>query len=92
MLFYDILLYVMIVALIAIPILTVAFFISSLKRYLFAKKANKECPGVFSDEELRERKSGLIITSVLIGLFVVIIFMLNLINVLQDVRIDLQLR
>ena len=92
MLFYDILLCVVIVALIAAPILTVAFFISSLKRYLFARNANKECPGAFSDEELRERRSGLIITSVLVGLFVVIIFMLNLINVLQDVRIDLQLR
>ncbi len=92
MLFYDILLGVMIVALIAIPILALAFFISSLNRYLFARKANKECPGAFSDEEMRERKGSLIITSVLVGLFVVIIFMLNLIIVLQDVRIDLQLR
>ncbi len=92
MLFYDVLLGVAIVLLIAILILLPAFFIISIKRYLSARKANKESPGTFSDEELRERKSGLIITSVLVGLFVVIIFMLDLIQVLRDVRIDLQFR
>ena len=85
MLFYDILLGVMIVALIAIPILALAFFISSLNRYLFARKANKECPGAFSDEEMRERRSGLIITSVLVGLFVAIVVLSNAVTVVQSI-------
>jgi hypothetical protein len=75
MLFYDILLYVVIVAFIAIPILALAFFISSLKRYSSAKKANEEAPGTFSDEVMRERKSSLIISSVLIGVFVAIVIL-----------------
>lgn len=85
MLFYDILLGVMIVALIAIPILALAFFISSLKRYLSAKKANKEAPGTFSDEVMRERKSSLIITSVLFGVFVAIVVLSNAVTVVRSI-------
>ena len=85
MLFYDILLGVVIVLIIAILILLPVFFIRSLKRYLFAVKANKECPGTFSDEELRERKGSLIITSVLVGLFVVIVVLSNAVTVVQSI-------
>lgn len=54
-----------------VPTLTVGFFVCSLYRYIKARKANKNAPGTFSDEVMKERKISLIVSSVLAVPFIV---------------------
>jgi hypothetical protein len=65
--------YLIYIAIFAIPIMTVVFFIRSLIRYLSGKKANKNAPGTIPGDVMRERKIMLIITSILMGLFVTVV-------------------
>ena len=69
----NLLYYLIYIAIFAIPIMTVVFFIRSLIRYLSGKKANKNAPGTISDDVMKERKTNLIITSILMGLFVTVL-------------------
>ncbi len=64
--------YLIYIAIFAIPIMTVVFFIISLKRYLKARNANKNAPDTFSVELMKERKINLIIASILMGLFITV--------------------
>ncbi len=69
----SLLYYLIYIAIFAIPIMTVVFFIISLKRYLKARNANKNAPDTFSAELMEERKINLIITSILMGIFVTVV-------------------
>ncbi len=55
----------------AIPIALLVFLGVSIYRYASAKKANKKMPETFSQREISNRKTALIIASVLTGALVV---------------------
>ena len=57
----------------AIPAIVIVLFGVSLYRYISAKKRNKNAPGTFPPEEIKKRKIFLIITSVILGVFVVVV-------------------
>lgn len=65
-LLYDILFF-------AIPGILIVLFVISLYRYIFAKKQNKKVPGTFTPEEIKKRKTFLIVLSVVVGVLVVIV-------------------
>lgn len=56
-----------------IPTALLVLFGISLYRYLFAKKQNKKVPGTVSEEEMKSRKTMLIVLSVMVGVFIVIV-------------------
>jgi len=57
----------------AIPLVVTAFFGVSLFRYLYARKRNKQAPGVFSAEEMKKRKLILTVASVLAGVLLMVV-------------------
>lgn len=65
-LMYDVLFF-------GIPTALLVLFGISLYRYLFAKKQNKKVPGTVSEEEMKSRKTMLIVLSVMVGVFIVIV-------------------
>ena len=56
-----------------IPISAVVLFSISLFRYIQAKMQNKKTPGFFSHEEIKKRKTMLIIMSVVAGVLVTVV-------------------
>ncbi len=65
-LLYDILFF-------AIPAALLAFWGISIYRYITAKKKNAQAPGSFSAQELKKRKTILVITSVIAGVFLAVV-------------------
>ena len=72
---YDILFF-------GVPILLLVLFGASLYRYITARKRNEEEPGTFPEEEMKSRKTALVVTSILMGIvalvavgFVALLFM-----------------
>ena len=57
----------------AIPALLLCFFVFSLYRYLHAKKINKSAPNSFSQNEIKYRKTMLIVSSIIAALFAFIV-------------------
>ena len=57
----------------SIPAITLVLFGVGLYKYLSAKKANKKAPGTVNDEELKRRKTMLIVTSVIFAALVAVI-------------------
>ncbi|MBQ9691995.1 MAG: hypothetical protein IJV70_02425 [Clostridia bacterium] len=57
----------------SIPLLAFVFFGVSLYKYLKAKKANKRSPGTFPDQEIKNRKTVLIVASVIAGVLIAIL-------------------
>lgn len=53
-----------------IPIAVTAWCVSSILRYVNAKKASKADPGAVSAEELKERKRWMIVSAVAAGFLV----------------------
>ena len=56
-----------------IPLGAIAFFVVSLVRFCRGKKANKLTPGAVSPEEMRARKTMLVVSSVILGVLVVVV-------------------
>ena len=56
------------------PIAVITLFVISLCNYISAKRKNKKTPGTVSDEDIKKHKMWLIVLSVLIGVFVLIVF------------------
>lgn len=56
-----------------IPLAAILFFAISLYCYCKAKKTNKMQPGTFTEEELKIRKVLLIVSSVIMGILVVVV-------------------
>ncbi len=56
-----------------IPMAALAFFAGSLIAYLIAKKKNKRVPGTYSDEQMKNRKICLIVSSVIAGILAVVV-------------------
>lgn len=72
---YDILFF-------GVPLLLLVLFGVSLYRYITAKRRNEAEPGTFSEEEMKSRKTALLVTAVLAGIialavvgFVALLFM-----------------
>ena len=65
-LFYDILFF-------AIPIILIAMFVTSLCLYISAKRKNKAVPGTFPDNVVRKRRIMFIASSVISGVFTLIV-------------------
>ena len=72
---YDILFF-------GIPVILLVLFGVSVYRYDSAKKRNQAVPGTFSEEEIKKRKTMLIVLSVIAGVlaavvigFVVLLYM-----------------
>lgn len=57
----------------SIPAITLVLWGVSLYKYLSAKKANKKAPGTISEDELKRRKTMLIVTSVIAAVLVAVI-------------------
>ena len=57
----------------SIPAITLILWGVSLYKYLSAKKANKKVPGTISEDELKRRKTMLIVTSVIAAVLVAVI-------------------
>ena len=66
MFLYDILFF-------GIPVLLIALFVTSLYRYISAKKQNRQAPGTFPPEEIKKRKILLIVLSVALGVLAAIV-------------------
>lgn len=56
-----------------IPVVFLLLFGDSLYLFLSAKKKNKANPGSVSESELKKRKTFLIISSVLCGMFLAVV-------------------
>lgn len=56
-----------------IPIVVLAFFIVSLVHYRRGKNANKRTPGAVPAEEMRLRKTVLIVASVIMGVLAAVV-------------------
>lgn len=56
-----------------IPLAAIVFFVVSVYRYVKAKRANKRQPGTFSEEEVNSRKLCMIVSSVIMGILVLIV-------------------
>ena len=61
------------IAFYGIPLGALAFFAVSLVRFCRGKKANKLSPGAVSPEELRVRKTMLVVSSVILGILVAVV-------------------
>lgn len=57
----------------AIPTALLVFFGISLYRYLSAKSKNKRLPGTFSPEEVKYRRTALILSSVMAGILLAVV-------------------
>lgn len=57
----------------AIPLMTLIFFVVSLCEYLSARKREKREPGSVSPEEMKRRKTMLIVSSVIAGVLLAIV-------------------
>ncbi len=57
----------------AIPIAAILFFGISLYRYCSAKFMNKKIPGTFPPAEIKNRKILLIVSSVIMGVLLLIV-------------------
>ena len=56
-----------------LPAASVVFFAVSLVRFLTARRKNKRIPGTFSEQQMKNRQICLVISSVIAGLFVLVI-------------------
>jgi len=56
-----------------IPIAALVFFIVSLILYIIAKSKNKRIPGTYSPEQIKTRKICLIVSSIILGIFLVVV-------------------
>ena len=65
-LLYDILFF-------AIPAILLALFGISVYRYVSAKKQNEAVPGTFTEEEIKKRKTMLIVLSVIAGVLATVV-------------------
>ena len=63
-----------------IPVLTLLFFVFSLVSYLNGRRGEKENPGSIGSDELRRRRTWLIVTAVIAAVVwtAVIAFMISL--------------
>lgn len=52
---------------ISLPVIMIMFLISGIRRYISAKRQNRECPGTFPEEEIKWRKTVVIVCSVVVG-------------------------
>lgn len=57
----------------AIPVAAIVLFGISLNRYISAKIHNNRVPGTWSDEEIKKRKTFLVVTSVVMGVLGIIV-------------------
>lgn len=55
------------------PAILIVLFCISLYRYVSAKKKNKAVPGTFADDEIKKRKTMLIVLSVVAGVLTVVV-------------------
>lgn len=65
-LLYDILFF-------GIPAILIGFFGVSIYRYITAKKQNEVSPGTFTAEEIKKRKTILIVLSVVAGIIAAVV-------------------
>lgn len=56
-----------------IPAILIALFGVSVYRYVSAVKQNKEVPGTFSPEEIKKRRTLLIVSSVAAGVLAAVV-------------------
>ena len=56
-----------------IPVSALTFFAGSLIAFLAAKRKNKQTPGAYSPEQMLTRKICLIISSVILGILVLVV-------------------
>ena len=56
-----------------IPVAAIVFFVVSLCRFISAKSKNKKEPGIFSAEEIKNRKLLLIISLLIVGVLVAVV-------------------
>lgn len=56
-----------------IPSALIVLFGVSLYRYLSAKRKNRQVPGTFSPEEIKRRKTVLVVLSVMTGILLVVV-------------------
>ena len=64
--FYDLLFFGM-------PVILIVFFGVSVYRYVSAVKQNKEVPGTYSPEEIKKRRTALIVSSVAAGVLAAVV-------------------
>lgn len=57
-----------------LPICSLLMFGGSLYLFLSARKKNKVAPGTFSDPQMKKRKTILVVSSVICGLFLAVVF------------------
>ena len=63
-----------------IPIIAIAFLIVSICRYVSAVGKNKETPDTFSAEEIKKRKTLLIISIIIMSVFAAVVIGLILLS------------
>lgn len=63
-----------------IPIIAIAFLIVSIRRYVSAVRNNKEKPDTFSAEEIKKRKTLLIISIIIMSVFAAVVIGLILLS------------
>ena len=56
-----------------IPLGLVVFFGNCLYRYVSAKRKNREAPGSFPEEEMKKRKTMMIVSAVAAGVVVAVV-------------------
>jgi len=66
-------LYLMELLYISIPIASVVFFVWSLRRYLEAKRLNREEPDTVTADEVRKRKVILVESAVIMGVILSVV-------------------
>ena len=57
-----------------IPIVFLGWFILSLCRYLIAKRQNKQSPGHYSADEIKQRRFMLILSGAVLATFFLVVF------------------
>lgn len=66
----------------AIPIAAVLFFVVSIVRYFVAKNKNKQAPDTYSENQIKSRKTLLIISSAIAGVLAAVVVGLALLTFL----------
>ena len=56
------------------PVAAIVFFICSLVAYIGAKRKNASEPNSFTSEQIRKRKTLLIVSSIIFGVLLALIF------------------
>lgn len=56
-----------------IPVILIVLFGICFYRYVSAKKQNESVPGTFTDDEIKQRKTILIVSSVVAGIPVAVV-------------------